>query len=308
MALTLVEAAKIYSGDPVRSAIIEMFAQSSDLLREIPIETIEGTAMRYNREETLPGIGFRGVNEAFTEGTGIINPMTEPLVIAGGDLDVDRFIVQRMGAPMRASHEKMKVKALALNWTLKFIKGDQTSEPREFDGLQVRCTGDQLIAAGSTANGTALSLVKLDELIDAVDSPTHLIMSKAMRRKLSAAARLYTVGGYITYELDAFGRRVTYYNDLPIIVIDKDNTNADILAFDEACTSGTSTGTSIYCVSFGEGMFTAIQGDDMDVRDLGEVDDAPVYRTRVEWDCGIAIYHGRAAARLYSIADSAVTA
>jgi len=128
MALTLVEAAKIYKGDPIRSAIIEQFARSSEVLRTIPIETIQGTAMRYNREESLPGIGFRGVNEAFTEGTGIINPMTEPLVIAGGDLDVDRFIVQRMGEGTRTTHEMMKVKALSLNWTKTFIKGDQTTE------------------------------------------------------------------------------------------------------------------------------------------------------------------------------------
>jgi hypothetical protein len=308
MALTLVEAAKIYKGDPIRSAIIEQFARSSEVLRTIPIETIQGTAMRYNREESLPGIGFRGVNEAFTEGTGIINPMTEPLVIAGGDLDVDRFIVQRMGEGTRTTHEMMKVKALSLNWTKTFIKGDQTTEPREFDGLQVRCTGNQLIAAGSTANGTPLSLAKLDELIDAVDNPTHLLMNKAMRRRLSAAARKYDVGGYITYELDAFGRRVTYYNDLPILIVDKDSTNTDILPFEEAASSGTATATSIYCVSFGEGMFNAIQGDDIDVRDLGEVDDSPVYRTRVEWDCGIAIYHGRAAARLWTISNAAVTA
>jgi hypothetical protein len=308
MALTLVEAAKIYSGDPIRSAIIEMFASSSDLLRELPIETIEGTAMRYNREETLPGIGFRGVNEAFTEGTGIINPMTEPLVIAGGDLDVDRFIVQRMGAGMRSTHEMMKVKALALKWTETFIKGDQTSEPREFDGLQVRCTGNQLIPNGTTNNGDPLSLAKLDELIDAVDNPTHLLMSKAMRRRLSAAARLYNVGGYVTYELDAFGRRVTYYNDLPILIVDKDNENNDILPFTEVSNNASAgaKATSIYCVSFGEGMFTGIQGGDIDVRDLGEVDDSPVYRTRVEWDCGIAIFHGRAAARLWSISDAAV--
>jgi len=133
-------------------------------------------------------------------------------------------------------------------------------------------------------------------------------MNKAMRRRLSAAARKYDVGGYITYELDAFGRRVTYYNDLPILIVDKDSTNTDILPFEEAASSGTATATSIYCVSFSEGMFNAIQGDDIDVRDLGEVDDSPVYRTRVEWDCGIAIYHGRAAARLWTISDAAVTA
>lgn len=308
MALTLVEASKLYAGDPLRSAIIELYARSSDILAVLPFENINGNAYRYNREETLPGVGFRGVNEAYTESTGILNPITEPLVIAGGDLDVDKFILDTMGDNQRSVHEAMKVKALALKWTETFIKGDQTSEPREFDGLQVRCTGNQLIAAGSTANGTPLSLAKLDELIDAVEDPQYLIMNKTMARRLSAAARTYTVGGIITYDLDAFGRRVTKYNDLPILIADKDNENNDILPFTEAATSGTSTATSIYCVSLGDGKLMGLQNGGMDVRDLGELQTKPALRTRVEWYSGMAVFHGRAAARLYSISNAAVTA
>ena len=308
MALTLVEASKLYAGDPLRSAIIELYARSSDILAVLPFENINGNAYRYNREETLPGVGFRGVNEAYTESTGILNPITEPLVIAGGDLDVDKFILDTMGDNQRSVHEAMKVKALALKWTETFIKGDQASEPREFDGLQVRCTGNQLIAAGSTANGTPLSLAKLDELIDAVEDPQYLIMNKTMARRLSAAARTYTVGGFITYDLDAFGRRVTKYNDLPILIADKDNENNDILPFTEACTSGTATGTSIYCVSLGDGKLMGLQNGGMDVRDLGELQTKPALRTRVEWYSGMAVFHGRAAARLYSISNAAVTA
>lgn len=308
MALTLVEAAKLHSGDVVRSAIIELYARSSDVLMVLPFEDITGNAYKYNREETLPGIGFRGVNEGYTESTGILNPQTEPLVIAGGDLDVDMFILKTMGEDQRSVQEAMKVKALALNWTLKFIKGDQASEPREFDGLQVRCTGNQLISAGATGGGAALSLAKLDELIDAVDDPQYLIMNKAMRRRLTAAARATGVSGYLTWTKDSFGRTVTMYNDLPILIVDKDNTNTDILGFTEASSSGGATSTSIYCVSFGEGKFTGLQNGAMDVRDMGELEDKPAKRTRVEWYNGMAIFHGRAAARLQHIGNLAVVA
>lgn len=307
MALTLVEASKLYAGDPLRSAIIELYARNSDILRVLPFENIQGNAYRYNREETLPGVGFRGVNEAYLESTGILNPITEPLVIAGGDLDVDKFIIDTMGDNQRSVHEAMKVKALALKWTQTFIKGDQASEPRSFDGLQVRCTGNQLISAGNTANGTPLSLAKLDELIDAVDDPQYLIMNKTMARRLSAAARTYTVGGFITYDLDAFGRRVTRYNDLPILIADKDNEGNDILPFTEAADSGNSTATSIYCVSFGDGKLMGLQNGAMDVRDLGELDTKPCMRTRIEWYNGIAVFHGKSAARLQHISNAAVT-
>jgi hypothetical protein len=308
MALTLVEAAKLETGDVKRRAIIELYAKSSDVLMSMPFDTIAGNALQYNLEETLPGISFRGVNEAFTEDAGVIIPVTENLSIAGGDLDVDRFIIETMGANQRSVREAMKVKSLALTYTKKFIKGDNSSDPREFDGLQTRLTGSQKIAAGSTANGTPLSLAKLDEAIDAVDSPTHLLMNKAMRRRLTVAARTTTVGGYVTYTTDAFGRKLMQYNDLPILIADQDSTGTDIMGFTEAATSGTATGTSIYVLSLGSGMLSGIQNGGISVRDLGELDAKPVWRTRVEWFTGLTVMHPKAAARLWSISDAAVTA
>ena len=308
MSMTLVEAAKLISGDEVRSSVIELYAESSDLLRVLPFDDISGNALKYNREETLPGIGFRGVNEAYPESTGVINPITEPLVIAGGDLDVDLFIIETMGEQIRSVHEAMKVKALALAWTAKFIKGDMTSDPKEYDGLQVRLTGTQLIGNGATSGGDPLSLAKLDELIDAVDNPTHLGMNKAMRRRLTQAARDPNVGGYITWDVDEFGRRVAEYNDLPILILDEDNTGGQILPFTEAAPGGgASVSTSIYCLSAEDGKCVGLQNGAPDVRDLGELDTKPVVRTRVEWYSGVAMFHPKGAARLWGITDEAAT-
>jgi hypothetical protein len=307
-AMTLLEAAKLENGDTYRQGVIELYAGSSDILSNLPIESISGNAYKYNREGSLPGIGFRGVNEAYTASNGILNPLTESLIIAGGDLDVDKFIVATNGIQTRTTHEAMKIRALSLAWTAKFIKGDTASDPREFDGLQTRVTGSQKIAAGSTANGTPLSLAKLDEAIDQTFMPTHLIMSKAMARKFSAAARSTSVGGYIQWDVNQFGQRVLSYNGLPILTVDLDHTGTAILPFTEAATSGTATATSIYVVSMGsEGLF-GLQNGGMMVTDLGELQTSPVYRTRVEWYSGLAAVHGRCVTRLYSISDAAITA
>lgn len=310
MALTLLEAAKQASskGNTFKAGIIKLFASSSDILQALSFENIQGNAMKYDVEESLPGVGFRGVNEGYSESTGIINPVTENLVIAGGDLDVDKFIVDTQGADKRTTQEAMKVKALTGAWTKKFLKGDNTSNVKEFSGLQSRITGTQLISAGSTPGGAALSLAKLDELIDSVDNPTHLIMNKAMRRRLTSAARNTSVGGFITYGVDAFGRQVTKYNDLPILIADKDNEYNDILPFSEAAASGGATATSIYCVSMSDEGVVGLQNGGIDARDLGELESKPVYRTRVEWYCGMAVYKGRAAGRLRHIGDLAIVA
>ena len=146
MALTLVEAAKLAlaGGEVLRSSVVEMYAQSSDVLRVLPFESIQGNAYRYSQEQSLPGVGFRGLNEGYSEAAGVINPLVEPLVIAGGDLDVDKFILDTQGAGVRATHEAMKVKALAHRFTKTFLKGDTQTDNEEFDGLQVRLTGNQL--------------------------------------------------------------------------------------------------------------------------------------------------------------------
>jgi len=46
----------------------------------------------------------------------------------------------------------------------------------------------------------------------------------------------------------------------------------------------------------------------MEVRDLGELQGSPVFRTRVEWLMSIVLEHPRAAARLRGITNAAVTA
>tara|TARA_R110002096_G_C14661938_1_gene728459 strand:- start:52635 stop:53570 length:936 start_codon:yes stop_codon:yes gene_type:complete len=310
MALTLIEAAKLHSGDVIRSAMIEIFAMNDDLLANMPFDSIEGNALRYNREDTLPGVAFRGLNESYTESTGVINPLTESLVIAGGDLDVDKFLVDTMGADQRSSQEAMKAKKLAHTIGDKMIKGDSSVDPREFDGLQVRLTGPQIVEAIGTPTdgGDPLSLEKLDEAIDATDDPNFLYMSKAMRRKLTVANRTVGVAGTVTFAKDAFGRPVTMYNDLPILIADRNSDVFTTLAFDELGSTGaTATATSMYVLSLREGMLQGIQNGVMDVRDLGELESKSVLRTRVEWYPGMTLLHPRAATRLRGISDAPIT-
>jgi hypothetical protein len=311
MALTLIEAAKSLQGQVVRQAVIELFAQSDDLLANIPFMDIPGNALAYEREDTLPGVAFRGLNEGYTESTGIVNPLTEHLVIAGGDLDVDKFITDTMGEQRRASQTAMKVKKLAHTIGNKFIKGDSLSEPREFDGLQARLLagGPQVIDNTATDGGAALQLTVMDQGIDAVDEPTHLYMSKAMRRRFTQAARTEAVSGHIGFTQDSFGRTQTTYNDLPILIADRNQDVFTTLAFDETSGFGaTADATSVYVLSLRDEMFQGIQNGIMDVRDLGELEDKPVKRTRVEWYVAPWLAHPRAAARVRGISDAAIVA
>lgn len=315
MALTLLESTKLNPGAVIRNSIIEEFARSSDVLRVLPFQTIPGNSLSYSRESVLPSVGARGVNEGYTESTGVKSPQSEALKIYGGDLDVDSFILSTAGIGQRVVEETMKIKALAHYWTKSFIKGDSSSNPRNFDGLQIRLDGSQLFDAGSTSGGDPLSLAALDELIDSVDMPSHLIMNRTMRRRLAAASRDVSVGGQINYSVDEFGAKITSYAGLPILIADYDETGTQIMPFtEENPGGGTPASTSIYCVSIGDGRLQGIQGynydgsEGMTVRDLGELNEKPVWRTRIDWFTAFVIYQSRAAARLRGITNAAIIA
>lgn len=309
MALTLYEASKQISGDIKRQAIIEMFADNSPLLSVLPFTDIPGNAYEYLQEGQLPSVGFRGINEGWDQSTGILNSQTESLRIAGGELDVDTFIIDTHGEGVRSTHEAMKVKAMALTLGAKMITGDSVTNPREFDGLRVRIGGSQLIQANGSEAGTntPLSLEALDSAIDAVPGATHIICSLDMRRKLTKAAKS-GLGGDITWDKDDFGTRIAYYNDIPLLIADEDADGQRILQYNEIGPAGGTNSQSMYVVKIGEGSIEAIQNGPLRTKDLGEIDSKPVYRTRVDWNIGLTVLHGRAAARIWGITNGAVTA
>ena len=310
MALTLLEANKLHDGNVKRQAVIEMFAASTDLLRVLPFEDVPGGSLSYNKEGKLPGVGFRGFNEKYNSTEGILNPEVEVLRIAGGQLDVDKAIIKTRGADIRTTQEAAHIKAMSLAIAAAMVNGDSNADVRQFDGLRKRINGDQLVPANlSSPNGRApLSLEALNTAIDRVDSPAHILMSKAMRTKLTSAARNINVGGYIETMKDEFGNLVTMFNGLPILIADYDNNGQRILNYNEAGPDGGANAQSIYVLSIGDGKVTGLQNGMMEVNDLGEVPDAPVLRTRIEWLVGFAVMHGRAASRLWGILDAPMTA
>ena len=303
MGLTILEAAKTET-DPQRVAVIRELAES-ELISIMPFRNVQG-GLDYAVEAELPAVGFRGYNETYDESYGVINPQYERLKFFGGDIDVDIQRIKNYGPQAKAEQIQMKVRSLRLTFEEQVINGDESADIRAFDGLKTRINVGSSQAVN--VNG-ALSLTALDELIDAVDGDNKiLLMNKKMRRRLSAASRNTSIGGFMSYEQDAFGRRVTMYNDARIVVTDTNAQNVQIQGFTE-----TSSSTSIYCVAFGDLQTTGIQGPaaagyGIDIKEFGEIAEAPVDRTRIDWSIGMAIMNGRSAARAYGITDAAVTA
>lgn len=306
MGLTLLEAAKS-ERDPARLAVIRELSEG-ELMSVIPFQDVEGEGVFYDQEIELPSVGFRGINETLDASYGVLNPQAEKLKVLGAEVDVDTSIIDMRGPQAVADQVQMKVRSMRLTFEDQVINGDESVNPRSFDGLKRRIN---VGSSQAVSMGGALSLSALDELIDAVDAmggEKVLIMNQKMRRRLTAASRATGIGGFINYTQDEFGRQVERYGDVRIVTTKTNAQNQPIQPFTEASNS-----TSIYCVAFGDLLTTALQGRargqfGVSVRALGEVPDAPVDRTRIEWYCGMAVMNGRSAGRLYGVTDAAVVA
>lgn len=319
MALSLIESAKL-SQNQLARGVMETFVQLNPVLDRVPFMPIEGNAFAYNEEGTLPGVEFRAVNGAYTESTGTVNQKTESLVILGGDADVDKFIVQTRGNlnDQRATQTALKVKAASYKFSDAFFNGDTAVDVNGFDGLKKRLVGGQVIAAGVNGipvlgnGGTDAQAFfdALDNLVGAVPgldgSNGAIYAHSAILGKIRSAGR--RLGGIEMVREDLTGKRVLQWNGIPIL--DPDVTAAGVRVLPQTETQGTAAGTasSVYAVRFGQSegdqAVTGLTNGGVQVYDLGELDVKPVYRTRIEFYCGVGVFGGKAAARLTGLLAS----
>jgi hypothetical protein len=231
---------------------------------------------------------------------------------------VDIIIVQNRCKlnDQRAIQTAMKVKAATYKYQDAFINGDVAVDANSFDGLKKRLTGAQVIAAATNglpvlgADDAARHsfLDKLDELIAAVSGPDDqkvLYMNSLIRGKILSSARRLTM---VTTDRDDFGRQISSYRGIPLLDIGTKSDGSTLIIPQTETQGSSSIASSIYCVRFGSSeadqAVTGLTNGGVDVRDLGELETKPVFRTRLEFYCGLAIFGGRGAARLTGVLNS----
>jgi len=314
VAVTLAEAAKL-STTSLQRGVIETFVQESSILDRIPLMQVEGNAYAYNEEATLPGVAFRSVNEAYTESTGTFNQKTESLVILGGDADVDRFIVRTRGNlnDQRATQTRMKVKAAAYKFQDTFFNGDVTVDTKSFDGLKKRLTGSQVLDAATNGMGPVAGGHDFLDVLDAgiaavpgINATNGAIYANSgiIARIKSSARR---IGGTDMVREALTQKMVATYNGIPLLDPGTTAAGAAILAQTE--TQGSSSvASSIYVVKYGQDegdqAVTGLTNGGVMVDDLGQLQEKPAYRTRIEFYCGMAVFGGKAAARIRGVLNA----
>ena len=293
MAITLLESAKL-SQDMLQKGVIETMIRTSAVLEILPFMEISGNAYTYNQVAVLPTVAFRSVNEGYVESGSEFIQKTASLTMLGGDVDVDKFIAETRGNinDQRAIQTELKAKAVAETYTKTFFYGDSVVNTKSFNGLAKMVVAGKDIDVLDTATG-ALTLEDLNVLVDAVPFGADcFFMSRTVRRIVMNL--LQSNQHYIETSVDAFGKPMVAYAGIPLRICEDGVMPKQGLAGVD--------GSEIFAVKFGAmSDVCGLQNGSVRVTDIGELETMPVYRTRIEWYCGLAVFNENSVARLKGI-------
>ena len=255
---TLSEYAKL-SNDKVAVGVWTAIITANDLMRFLQFEGMEGNALLYNRESTLPTAATHAVGDTWQDTEPTYSQQTASLAIVGVQTPQDQFVAQtRSNVQDQTSVTKaMMAKALSRKIEQLTIQGEPEATSTEFEGLDSLCRKETRMMAMDDGNvdgpGTAeteLTLDRLDAMKDQVEGgePEVLVMNKTMRRKLTSLSRSASVSGVLMDTVEMFGHQVTRYDGIPIVINDF-ITNAE--AYNDSSTWPSSTSTSIFALRLG---------------------------------------------------------
>lgn len=302
MPLLATEALKLSRNDLVRG-VIEEVIDRDDLFAVLPFLKTTGKAHVYNRENGVVEADFLDPNDTVNEAAASFTEITTKLRVLAHDVDVDKFLAGTMNDmnDQVATQIAAKAKGLARKFRRAVVAGDNSVDPKSFDGAVklVSATAGQNISAG--VNGNALSLSMLDELLDAIPNGVDAIFMRAGTIR-AYRALLRAAGGNTAGELmlPAFGRPMLCHNGVPILFNDFIPGNV---------TQGTSTSNTcsiIACRLNEEDGLHGIYGGEsagMVVEPIGTVQNKDAWRWRVKWYAGLALKSTKSLARVYGVTN-----
>lgn len=312
MAQTLTEAAK-FTTDKIVAGIIRVIIKDSPVLQKMQFTDVVGNAYTYNRETTLGGANWYNPGEVWIEGTGTVTQKTATIKILGGDADVDEFIKKTRSNITDIEAETIESKAKDLQHTYldAFYYSDSASDARAIDGVHKICqdssmTG-QILSMGSGSTGAALSMAKLDQLVDLARDGNYdvLIMNRNLRRRITQYVRAN--GGLYQEKRDDFGNFYMVHNGVPIFIDDFLTQTETIASGVYSAKTGGAT-ASIFGVKFGTKDLLGLQNGGINKEKIGNLPDKDAHRWRIKWYNGLALLRTFSLARLDGITDIAVVA
>lgn len=306
--ITLAESAKL-AQDELVAGVIENVITVNELYELLPFDGIDGNALAYNRENALGDVQMAGVGSTITaKNPATFTQVTSTLTTIIGDAEVNGLIQATRsgdGNDQTAVQVASKAKSCGRKYQDQMINGDGTGA--NMTGMLGLVAAGQTISANNgAANGAPLSFEDLDALIDLVTDKDgqvdYLMMNGRTRRAYLALLR--ALGGTSPGDIYtmASGRQVPAYRGIPIF-------RNDWIPINQ--TTGTSTNTTtVFAGTLDDGSrshgiagLTAERMAGINIKEVGEKEDADESITRVVWYCGLALFNEKGLAALEGVTN-----
>lgn len=318
----------LQSNSPLVRAITYSLIDYGNVAQDLPLinkKTLVANGVRF--EGNLPTVNWAQINSEGVTTKGTPTAYQEQLYTIRNYIDVDKLFVEDENAIQdpRSVQLGAYLKAVTYDFNFKFFNNDHiTGDVNAPVGLKYRIdnggvfgvrpenklTGGavDISQAGATQATANKFLELLDNLLWLVDSPdgTGVVIycNEVIKRRLAFLVRLLGTSGGFDITKDQFDRTITTYKGA--VIRDPgykaDQTTRIITNLEDATGVGTSsTYTSLYAVNYGTDHFFGWQFEDINVQDLGLINNGVIYRTFVDWAFGLLNSSTRSIARLYDV-------
>ena len=335
---SLSEAQKLVQ-DVLLAGVVEEIIEEGQLLSMLPVFSIDGKTVKYNRESSLPSAAFYDIGEqlVWTADVNYTAQVTAELKRVARQDVLDKFMAQTYKNPndYRSIVISELRKGCMRTIEDKILYGDSVNvSAKEFDGLHYLVaaqTGDLNIDEGEGP----LSLMNIRKMLDAMKisavgkAKTILLMPKEIARRIDAYVQEAGLASWvgpasIVFAPNELGQRVTWFDGIPIIrsdylVAEQVNTGLTQATARAKYSSGTKQ-YSIFCVRFGQilegGVSMGFGGEDggggagdfFRMEFFDKLEDYDAEGIRLVAYCCLALGATLSLARIADVTDAAVTA
>jgi hypothetical protein len=320
--------------NPRARAVLRGILEPGEVWDKLPVKKVSSLEVKNRRWSSLPTPGFAHIGDGYGSGGGKTEAISFGLKVLGHDLDIPKVFDEETDhiVDPKALQTEMVLTSISYLLNNQLFNGDESSTPAGFDGLK-RISADMLARQQIDAGSFAPSGTVLDLRNGGADSATRQafldILGKAHRRlerdsrtssgpTTSFPSALMVMNenmydlieamirreGLLRVTTDQFDRTVNQWRNMPFVDAgfnDMDGASY-VIADDHDVPGATTKTTSIYFLLLDPDKHLGVlQTRGLDVRKIGELQDRPVIRYRIDWTLGIVVWGRRSLVRVRNL-------
>ena len=325
MTWTMAQAA-LNEKDPLRMGVLMTFWLESNIMASIPFITVNRLNIQMTRQVrlSLTKPGWVAIGEPYGQSTAHLEPVEETVFKLGRDIDIPKGLENLDGQfeDPRVLMTETELKTLTYEFNEAAVNGPYIGaanaplayapagiRTRINDIYQAPGLGDAKLApGGATPFGPTATSMNRHAVLDAMNRSMYFLDGKrpdagyCNKTYLLALESAFRREQLFAITRDQYERIVYTFRECPIYDVGTKADQTTPIITDVEALGAANNCTSVYWSK--TGVRTHLHGwekEPLDVRDLGELQDRPVQRTRVDWSPGLASWHPRSLARVEGI-------